>query len=201
MELDLRWATPTDYNKLLDFYVTELVKYPDYIAHPELREGIKRAPENWMPHLKTEAAKYFTETFDPKTGITLALLETQVKVNGAKKGSKKTPPKLPQVVAFVRIRKDRQAATILDILVAEHLRNQGWGSQLLGFIQKHMEESGVVEVNLSVSVQNADGARFFVRNGYMPYATFFAKGLTPPPPRVHRIATASGFRSGDESED
>lgn len=193
MELDLRWATPTDYNKLLDFYVTELVKYPDYIAHPELREGIKRAPENWMPHLKTEAAKYFTETFDPKHGIRLAVLETQVKINGSKRGSKKAAPQLPQIVAFVRIRVDRQAATIMDILVAEHLRGQGWGSQLLTFTQQHLETLGVIEVNLSVSVQNADGARFFVRNGYMPYAAFYAKALTPPPPTVHRFAASSGF--------
>lgn len=200
MELDLRWAAPPDFNKLMDFYVTELVKYPDYIAHPELREGLKRAPDNWIGNLRTEAAKYFTESFDAKFGIKIAVLETQVKVNGARKGSKKQAPQLPQIVAFVRVRIDRKAATILDILVAEHLRGKGWGSQLLQFTQSFFEQLGVLEVNLSVSVQNADGARFFVRNGYMPYAAFYAKALTPPPPRVHRIAQTSGFGAQDTDD-
>lgn len=198
MELDLRWTTTKDFNALLDFYVTELVKYPDYIAHPDLRDGLKTEPAKWIPELKNSAIAYFTETFDSKMNIRLAVLETQVKVNGAKKGSKKKPPAIPQIVAFVRIRTDRRAATILDILVAEHLRGQGWGSKLMAFVQEGLTSEGIVEVNLSVSINNADGARFFVRNGYMPYASFFAKMLQPPPPRVHRVGTASGYGVEDE---
>lgn len=198
MELDLRWTETKDFNALLDFYVTELVKYPDYIAHPELREGLKTEPAKWVPALKNSAVAYFSDTFAPNSNLRLAVLETQVKVNGAKKGTKKKPAPLPQIVAFVRIRTEKRAATIVDILVAEHLRGQGWGSKLMAFVQQGLESEGIVEVNLSVSINNADGARFFVRNGYMPYASFFAKILQPPPPKVHRAVATSGFGATDE---
>lgn len=189
---ELRWTTGKDFDQLLDFYVTELVKCPDYIAHPELRDGVKNEPEKWMAQLKAAAIGYFTDTFNPKSGMRVAVLEVP-EVNGKRPSKKAQAEAKRKIIAFLRLRLTPPSGTLMDILVAETHRNKGLGSQLVQFTNQGMASEGIREINLSVSVQNADAARFFVRNEYMPYATFFAKALTPPEPRVHRIPQTHGL--------
>ena len=183
--LYLHWCVPSDFDRMLVFYQDELLKTPDYIAHPELREGIKHDPILWTPVLQQAVIATLQGTFAPHPAavVKAALL---LRHEG--------PIQEPTTLGMFRVlvRPDRTSA-LLDLLVATKHRRQGHGTRMVSGLVEMLRDLRCTEMSLTTPL-NYDGAEEFLRKmGLQPCSVLWAKPLPPKEPTVTR-QDVGGFK-------
>lgn len=188
----LHWCTGADFDRMLSFYMDELMLTPTYIAHPDLRAGIINEPQVWRERLLSTAITTLQEGFSPKRNTQSALL---LRERGAGEA--------PEILAMFRVEVSPQRrATLLDLLVAKRHRMRGYGKMLFQGVLDQLQRLGVVEMNLSTSYENEDSKGFFRKLGLRPYAVFWAMDIAPAPPQETKLVSrqeVGGF--GGKAED
>lgn len=175
----LHWCEPADFDRMLHFYMDELLRTPDYIAHPDLCAGVKADPAAWKPKLLQAAITTLQETFTGREAIKAALL---LRHEG--------PLKEATVLGMFRVKVNpNRSGTLLDLIVAEKHRRQGYGTLLVTGVIEQLQKLNCTEVNLSTSFNNDGAEGFFRKLGLRPYSVFWAKDLPPPPPVETRLVS------------
>lgn len=171
----LHWCTPADHDRLTQFYLRELTACPAYIANPDLRAGMVNNPAEWSAKLQHAVLSTMQATFSPQLALKVALL------------LKRTKAKDPEILGMVRVGVNpNRSGTLLDLIVAEKHRRQGYGSLLFKGVFEQFQNVGCVEVNISVADGNEAGSAFLRKMGLRPYSVFW--GVDVPPLEVRTVA-------------
>jgi ribosomal protein S18 acetylase RimI-like enzyme len=132
-------------------------------------------PAEWSIKLQHAVLSTMQATFSPQLALKVALL------------LKRTKAKDPEILGMVRVGVNpNRSGTLLDLIVAEKHRRQGYGSLLFKGVFEQFQNVGCVEVNISVADGNEVGTAFLRKMGLRPYSVFW--GTDVPPLEVRTVA-------------
>ncbi len=162
--IDIAWAQTSPEKASASAFLARLMPQDSaYISHSEIQWGLSHEGEAWAEGAVAQLEGYFAQFLDDGGQIAQAIDAAGVLCAAA--------------AVQWQVHTPIRFAIVQDIIVAPQARGLGLGDRLMHFIEAEARLRHMGWVFLESGVRNQRAQSFFIRSGYVPISSTFAKRL------------------------